>query len=408
MTQHVRLTAAQRTALRRAITSHNEWESYRRSNGNMTSADLTSTKCLEVAARFGVDVMGVISAVPVTEDDSATETETETNGTSEKQDWMQDFNAATGKTATQEKAAPLASNDKAAAALAALSSLLAPSIDEKALEKIVAAKVAAALEGTALVRIELKRVDGSTFKTDGQQHPLFADLLTVLSSRQSNGIAPNVWIAGPTGSGKTHAAEQAANALGVPFYFNGALSMSHELLGFVDAAGNYHGTPFRQAFEHGGVYLFDECDASDNAALLALNAALANGVCAFPDNALPVKRHADFICIGAANTFGQGATAEFIGRAKLDAAFLSRFPVKFAWGYDVAIEQAVYGNADWAKRVQAARARAQSAGVKIVIDPRHTQGGAALLAAGMKPDRVAELTYLAGLTADQRRIVEGK
>ncbi|MBL7373522.1 hypothetical protein INQ23_29830, partial [Escherichia coli] len=71
----------------------------------------------------------------------------------------------------------------------------------------------------------------------------------------SNGIAPNVWIAGPTGSGKTHAAEQAAHALGVEFYFNGALSMTHELLGFVDAAGTYHTTPFRQAYENGGLYL---------------------------------------------------------------------------------------------------------------------------------------------------------
>lgn len=399
MTQHVRLTAAQRTALRRAITSHSEWNAYRAANGNLTSADLTSTKCLEVAARFGLDVMGVISKVVDDDDDDAREMRAD-----EAKQARYDHSAERLETST---VAPTV-DSKAAAALAALSSLLSPSIDEKALEKIVAAKVAAALEGTALVRIELTRVDGSKFKTEGNQHPLFADLLAVLASRQIDGTAPNVWIAGPTGSGKTHAAEQCAKALGINFYFNGALSMSHELLGFVDAAGNYHGTPFRQAFEHGGVYLFDECDASDNAALLALNAALANGVCSFPDQPLPVKRHKDFICIGAANTFGQGATAEFIGRAKLDAAFLSRFPVKFAWGYDIALEQAISGNVEWAKRVQAARARAQAAGVKIVIDPRHSRAGAALLAAGVSEDRAAELTYLAGLTKEQIRIVEGR
>ena len=43
-----------------------------------------------------------------------------------------------------------------------------------------------------------------------------------------------------------------------------------------------------------------------------------------------------------------------------------------------------------------------------MIDPRHSQAGAALIAAGMTYDKAAELTYLAGLTADQRRIVEGR
>jgi len=389
MTAHIRLTAEQRTALRRAITAHSEWPAYRAANGNMTSADLTSTKCLEVAALFGIDVQGVISRVNATQADDTRLVATGDGGR--------------GEAATSTAAIPA---DKQAA-LAALSALLSPSIDEEKLEAIVAAKVKAALEGTALVRVEMTRVDGTRWQSEGTVHPLFDKLLRALASRQANGVAPNVWLAGPTGSGKTYAAEQAAKAMGVPFYFNGALSMPHELLGFVDAAGNYHSTPFRQAYENGGVYLFDEVDASDNACLLALNAALANGVCAFPDKAEPVKRHKDFVCIGAANTFGQGATAEFIGRAKIDAAFLSRFPVKLHWTYDAALEQAICGNPDFAKRVQAARARAEAAGVKIVIDPRHSMAGAALIAAGFSSDEAAEMTYLAGLSDDQRRIVEG-
>lgn len=398
MTSAFRLSADQRTALRRAITAHANWNVYRAANGNMTSADLTSTKCLEIAARFAIDVAKVIADVPARE--------TQAQSAAADFSFDDDFIPETKETKTVSNSAAAIPADKSAA-LAALSALLSPSIDMEQVERIVAAKVAAALEGTALVRIELTRADNKTWKSNGVQHPLFADLLTVVSSRAANGIAPNVWLAGPTGSGKTHAAEQCADALGITFYFNGALSMSHELTGFVDAAGNYHGTPFRQAYEHGGLYLFDEVDASDNAALLALNAALANGVCAFPDQAEPIKRHKDFICIGAANTFGQGATAEFIGRAKIDAAFLSRFPVKFSWTYDIELEQSISGNVDWAKRVQAARARAQAAGVKIVIDPRHSQAGAALIAAGMSFDRTAALTYLAGLSDDQKRIVEG-
>jgi cobaltochelatase CobS len=379
----VSLSAEQRTALRRAIAAHAEWPAYR-AERNITTADLTSSLCLEVAARFDIDVSAVIASVPA-----------------------KDESTSSPATVIPAPVSPVSPANKSAA-LAALEALLTQEVDEERIEAIVTKKVAAALEGTALVRIELARADNTTWKSEGTMHPLFEKLLRVLSSRMANGIAPNVWIAGPTGSGKTHAAEQAAHAMGVPFYFNGALSMTHELLGFVDAAGNYHTTPFRQAYEHGGVYLFDEVDASDNTCLLALNAALANGVASFPDSAAPVKRHKDFICIGAANTFGQGATAEFIGRAKIDAAFLSRFPVKFAWGYDVALEQSISGHVAWAKRVQAARARAQHSGVKIVIDPRHSQAGAALIAAGFSSDETAELTYLAGLSADQIKIVEGK
>jgi cobaltochelatase CobS len=379
----VSLSAEQRTALRRAIASHAQWPAYR-AERNITTADLTSSLCLEVAARFDIDVSAVIAAVPAKDESTGF--------------------PATVIPAPVMTAAPA---DKSAA-LAALEALLSPAIDEARIEAIVTAKLKAALEGQSLVKIELTRADGTTWQSDGSQHPLFEKLLRMLSCRQTNGLVPNVWIAGPTGSGKTHAAEQAAKAMGVPFYFNGALSMAHELLGFVDAAGNYHTTPFRQAFEHGGAYLFDEVDASDNSCLMSLNAALANGVASFPDSATPVKRHKDFICMGAANTFGQGATAEFIGRSKIDAAFLSRFPGKLYWTYDVALEQAIYGNAAWAKHVQAARARAQAAGLKIVIDPRHTQAGAAYIAGGMSFAETAEITYLAGLSADQIKLVEGK
>lgn len=385
--EHIRMTAAQRTAVRRVICENPAWEKYRRARGNMTSAHLTSSACLEAAREFGIDVAAIIATVPA---DSAD------NGDSAA--------PAGASAATMASAAAALPADKAQA-LALLSSLLTPQIDRAEIEAICSAAVDKALEGTAIVRIVLSRQDGSEWRSNGQQHPMFARLLRALNSRQANGTFCNVWIAGPTGSGKTYAAEQAALAMGVPFYFNGALAMSHEVLGFVDGAGNYHTTPFRQAFEHGGVYLFDECDASDNSALLPLNAALANGACSFPDSPLPIKRHADFRCIAAANTFGHGPTAEFIGRARLDAAFLSRFAVKLFWSYDDELEQAICGNAQWARQVQAARRRAAESGLKIVIDPRHSFAGAALLAAGATWEEAAADTYLSGLSADQRRML---
>src|SRR6185436_13931792 len=93
----------------------------------------------------------------------------------------------------------------------------------------------------------------------------------------------NIWVYGPTASGKSHVCEQIAEALKLKFYVQGAMSMAHELMGYKDGNGKYHSTPFREGFEKGGVVLLDECDSWDPAVTLALNGATANGVSAFPD-----------------------------------------------------------------------------------------------------------------------------
>jgi cobaltochelatase CobS len=174
------------------------------------------------------------------------------------------------------------------------------------------------------------------------------------------------------------------------------------LLGFIDAAGNYHRTPFRDAYEHGGVYTFDEVDRSDPVALLAVNPHLANGVATFPDG--QIKRHKDCLIICTANTWGNGANADYCGATKLDAAFLSRFPARLSWNIDKAFETSIAGNEAWG--VQAARERALVAGLKVMIDVRTTLAGAALIAAGMSEKEAAEATYLANVMPGQRSMIE--
>src|SRR5262245_54377947 len=176
--------------------------------------------------------------------------------------------------------------------------------------------------------------------------------------------------------------------------------MPHEMLGFIDAGGNYHRTPFREAYEHGGVYTFDEVDRSDPVALLAVNPHLANGVATFPDK--QIKRHKDCIIICTANTWGLGADANYSGATKLDAAFLSRFPVRINWDIDPDLETQIVPNAEWLERVRQARQRARDAGLKVLIDTRAAQAGAALVAAGYSMDEAASMTYLANLKRDQR------
>jgi MoxR-like ATPase len=232
------------------------------------------------------------------------------------------------------------------------------------------------------------------------RHPAFDMLLAMVVAGREPGGLP-VMIVGPAGSGKTTACQHVAAALGLPFFTNGALTGAHELTGYKDAAGTYHTTAFRQAFEHGGVYLMDELDRSDPGAVLTLNSALANGFMAFPDQPAPVRAHKDFVPLVAANTFGRGADRLYVGANQLDAATLDRF-VSLSWDYDEALERAIAGDDAWAAYVQAARAAAANLKVRHVISPRASMAGANLRRAGIAFDAVAEACIWKGLDMDQR------
>ncbi len=226
----------------------------------------------------------------------------------------------------------------------------------------------------------------------GIQHVKFALFLKCLGAGQ------NVFIAGPSGSGKTTGAINAAKALNLKFFYTGAVGDPFGLFGYMTPDGALVRTAFRNAYEYGGVFLFDEVDGSDPNAVLAFNAALSNGHAAFPDGV--IARHADFRCCAAANTFGQGATREYVGRNKLDEAFLQRF-VPFEWGYDNDLELAMTANAEWAKRVQGIRARIEKRGLRVMITPRQTVQGAEMLACGISQDDVETMLFRNRMTDDQ-------
>jgi|SRR5579884_40920 len=164
-------------------------------------------------------------------------------------------------------------------------------------------------------------------------HPMMPKVLALASA----GI--NVLMVGPAGAGKTHIAHDVANAVGRPF---GSISLSagiteSHLTGRLLPVGEggrfgYIPSPFVQAYENGGVYLFDELDAADPNVLLVVNAAMANGgfdVEARVAGGLPsrVNKHPDCLMLGAANTYGTGADMQYAGRNVLDAATLDRWYV---------------------------------------------------------------------------------
>ena len=286
--------------------------------------------------------------------------------------------------------------------LEGLADQLAPYLDGKVaqqldgLEDRIDAVIEDRFDGMVLTKVTTVVIENKTtgeIKDLGLQHQLFPKVMRYIRLKQ------NVWLTGPAGSGKTTAVENAAQALGLKFYHIGAMDNEYKLKGFIDAQGRIVSTTFREWWLNGGVLCLDEIDSWLPPAALALNGALANGHCDFPDGDLP--HHRDCFAVACANTYGLGGTNDYVGRFAQDKAFLDRFPYKIDFPYDEGMETAMCGNAVWAKRVQHLRRKAKLKGLKVIISPRASKAGAIALAAGFDQSEVEEVTIRQGMTQEQ-------
>ncbi len=214
-------------------------------------------------------------------------------------------------------------------------------------------------------------------------------------------------LVGMAGTGKTHAGEQTAKALGLDFYAMsvGAQTSKSDIIGYMAANGQYVTTHFRKAYEEGGVFLMDEIDAGNANVLIQINAALSNGLCAFPDRM--VTRHEDFVFIASANTYGNGANRQYVGRNQLDAATLDRFAM-IEWLIDDELESnlttGLNGKA-WYMAVRAARDYVAEKNIRALISPRATQKGSKLLHIGQPLEEVIHATMLGSVPEDKKQDV---
>lgn len=181
-------------------------------------------------------------------------------------------------------------------------------------------------------------VDGkkTTTKTEQVLDPNFENILHLVAAHE------NVYLYGPAGSGKNTIAEQIAEALGVDFYYQNTLVTKFDVSGYKNAQGEYEETPFYKAWKNGGLFFADELDNSTAEAIIALNAALANGYYTFPNSGEKVAKHPDFYCIAAGNTNGQGATEEYCGRYQMDESSRDRFAF-IEIGYNAKVEESICG-----------------------------------------------------------------
>lgn len=234
--------------------------------------------------------------------------------------------------------------------------------------------------------IIVKRPDATEVKFDNQ-HKEFGKLLKMISA----GINP--LMVGPAGSGKTTAAEKVAEALGRPFYSKsvGGQSTEYQFFGYMDANGKYVRTLFREAYEHGGIFLLDELDCGNANVLTSINQALANGYCAFADGM--VKKHSDFVCVASANTFGSGASRDYVGRNTLDAATKDRF-VPIVWDYDLDLEDSLCPDKEWLTLVRKVRENVAKYKIRQVISPRASINGYKLLQAGISLEDVKQMCLI--------------
>lgn len=230
-------------------------------------------------------------------------------------------------------------------------------------------------------------INDKAYTTKGLTHENMPWLLETMALR----LSP--LMVGTPGTGKSHAAKQAAEVLGLTFdsMSVGLQTSKADILGYMHAGGDYVPSLFRHAYENGGVFLMDEIDAGNPNVLVIINAALSNKVSGFPDGM--VERHKDFIFVGAANTYGLGQDRQYVGRNQLDAATLDRFAY-VDWPIDEALEYALiypYENGPrWIKVVRAIRHYIYSNKIQMVVSPRMSIKGAALLDAGQAFDRVVQ------------------
>ncbi|MER5217838.1 AAA family ATPase [Streptomyces sp. NPDC002838] len=252
--------------------------------------------------------------------------------------------------------------------------------------------------------VEVRVADADPVRVTGHTHAVLPDVLLAL------GAGCHVLLVGPAGTGKSMMAQQAAEAFAQEFH---ALSLGpttpmSKIFGYYDAHGTYHGTPFRSAFEHGGLMLLDELDSGHPGLLAELNQALSIRSCAFADGM--VAAHPEFRLIATANTYGTGGDRQYVGRQALDAATLDRFvvidvPVDEDLEERLALAHAPSRQEDTLQvieKVRRLRATAAEKRLPVMFSPRAGIDAAKLLQAGASVEQAIRWRVVRGMSAAHR------
>lgn len=326
-------------------------------------------------------------------EEQKTKQETVTEETEEEQKKPTESKKSTSET---QKTVKVTDNTVIETLAAALNGKLSAGLDENRVKQLINEQIKSALLPT-VVTVENKKT--GTSKNVGLTHERFEDIVKLVNDRL------DLFLVGAAGSGKTTVCEQVAEALDLPFYFIpvGLQTTKSDLLGYMNATGDYVKTHLRQAYEHGGVFLLDEIDAGNPNVLTVINAMLANCKASFPDKM--IDRHEDFIFIGAGNTYGLGNDRQYVGRNQLDAATLDRFVV-LNFDYDKKLEKALSNNDVWLNIVWDIRKAVEKLGEKLIVSPRAIIKGDKMLASGFSIEQVKDALIYRGINKEIKTRIE--
>lgn len=230
-----------------------------------------------------------------------------------------------------------------------------------------------------------------TKEIEGLFHKNFEQIIQIVGQKIP------LMLIGPAGSGKNHTLEQVAKALDLPFYFSNSITQEYKLTGFIDAGGKYHETEFYKAFTTGGLFFFDEIDASCAESLIIINAALANGYFDFPNGR--VNAHENFRVVAAANTFGNGADMIYVGRNQLDGATLDRFAT-MEFDYDENIERTICADEELYRFIISVRNAIKKRRLRFVVSMRATINASKMLQAGIDKKTIVKSVITKSMTKD--------
>lgn len=169
-------------------------------------------------------------------------------------------------------------------------------------------------------------------------------------------------LVGATGSGKTLGGFQYARLMGIPSYLVGCKQLTrmlspHELVGYMTADGHYVKGTWTNAIlgynyvpkdgqlhpdpdsvvDADALVVLDEMDNS-NENVIMYSKALPTGYIEMPYGRQRINRKLKVMA--TMNTWGQGATREYVGRCAQDAALLNEFCF-VEWNYDIEFEWAL-------------------------------------------------------------------
>jgi MoxR-like ATPase len=243
------------------------------------------------------------------------------------------------KTARTPAPPPPAANDLAAIIAQSIQSYMPQQEVNMGMFEDTLARLATDIEGLKLRQprnVEIKINDLPSVKID-TPHYMLEKCLKIATS------GANLYLVGNIGCGKTHIPSDISKILGLQLYTIGCHNQmtTAGLFGYMTPQGTYVSTPLRNAYEKGGLFLLDEIDKGNPNILCSLNLLLDHDFIDFPDGR--IVKHKDFKCFATANTWGNGATEQFIGSNPIDASVLNRF-VRLHVDYDHDLELQLFGD----------------------------------------------------------------